>query len=191
MRYREEVYPTLNLFLPPTPQTMWSFFLPLLTTNYSKKKQTLVWTPVEIKVLHFGERSASACISKKAKRPQQERTKQTGLRQHTILKPLLRCPSFVFPHSAQENFAMVLRESQEVRREMPTTLHLQFLSMFFSLGHIVPRVTEALHPVCSLGGNPRLITFSSNIWHRREPMYIDRYLAQVTSFQSEDISNII
>lgn len=38
MRYREEVYPTLNLFLPPTPQTMWSFFLPSLTTNYSKKK---------------------------------------------------------------------------------------------------------------------------------------------------------
>lgn len=144
---------------------------------------------MEIKAPCFGERIVLVHTEKKAKGSHQERTMFIGLQQHGTVKLLLHCLSFVTWCSAQEKQLRLSKGLRKSGTQCPSHLMSNVCPFPTPVGHTGPCETEALPPACCPSGNPRLITFSSNICTGGSLTHTGRYPAQVTCFWSEYFSD--
>lgn len=152
-----------------------------------EQKIETIHIPAGRKGLYIDDRSASMHTQKKANIPRGKNQVNRAAATRNFKAPFTLSPSFMFSWSTQET---KLQFSERLRKwGIWRLLHLIYrFCPHFPHQDIEHLVKQVLHPDSSLRGNLRLITFSSSIWHRREPAVHWQVPCTSHGFQSEDIS---
>lgn len=124
--------------------------------------------PVGRKGLYTDDRRASMHTQKNANTPRGKNQANRAAATRNSKAPFTLSLSFVFCWSIQKT---KLQFSERLGKQGIQCL-LRLIGRFCPHFHhqdVEHLVKQVLHPHSSLRGNLRLITFSSSIWHRREP----------------------